>query len=354
MVDKKAVDLSLLRKFAPLGDLRPENLAALSKKAALQTIPAGRPLFVQGGTDKKTYYLVRGDVELRAGTAVVNRLRSDAPEAKHPIAPSNPRRFSAYAITVVEALVFDSDLLDVLLTWDETGIYTVDELTPNAQTDPGDWMTTLLQTKAFHAIPPTSLQAIFMRLQRVPYRAGEVVMKQGDEGDYFYTIAAGRCAVTRDHPLNVAGVKLGELGPGDSFGEIALICDVKRTATVTMLTDGALMRLNKSDFNSLLVEPKLQRISYPEAAERVANGGAKWLDMRLPAEFKSAHLAGAVNLPLHMLRLNLSQLDTSARYVVVCDTERGSAAGTFVLNTRGYDAVVLQGGMPPAGLAGGN
>ena len=353
-MDKKAVDVPLLRRFSPLDDLRPENLAALLKKAALQTIPAGRPLFLQGSTDKKTYYLVGGDVELRAGTAVVDRLRGDAPTARHPIAPGSPRRFSAYAVTAVDALVFDSDLLDVLLTWDETGIYTVDELTPNAHVDPGDWMATLLQTKAFHAIPPTSLQAIFMRLQRVPYRAGQVVMKQGDEGDYFYTIAEGRCAVTREHPVNRAGIKIGELGPGDSFGEIALICGVKRTATVTMLTDGALMRLNKSDFISLLVDPKVQKISYPEAAERVANGKAKWLDMRLPAEFKSSHLPGAINLPLHMLRLNVAQLDQSARYVVLCDTERGSAAGVFVLSTRGYDALALQGGMPPAGLAASN
>ena len=43
-------------------------------------------------------------------------------------------------------------------------------------------MTTLLQTKAFHRVPPSNLQAIFMRMQRVAYRAGEPIVKQGDEG----------------------------------------------------------------------------------------------------------------------------------------------------------------------------
>ena len=353
MIAKETVDVPLLRRFSPLDGLRPENLAALAKKATLQAIPAGRPLFCQGSTDKKTYYLVRGDVELRAGSTVVDELRGNGPEAKHPIAPSNPRRFGAYAITAVDALVFDSELLDVLLTWDETGIYTVDELKPDGHVEPDNWMATLLQTRAFHALPPTNLQAIFMRLQRVPYRAGEVVIKQGDEGDYFYIVTAGRCTVTREHPLNRTGVTLGELGPGDSFGEEALICDATRSATVTMLTDGALMRLNKSDFNSLLAGPKLQRISYSEAAERVANGGAKWLDVRLPAEFQALHLTGAINVPLHMMRLNIKQLDVSVRYIVVCDTGRRSAAGAFVLNTRGYDAVVLQGGLPATGLVRG-
>ncbi len=75
-------------------------------------------------------------------------------------------------------------------------IYEVGELQARirqAANDDSDWMTTLLQTKAFHRIPPANLQAIFMRMQRAPYRAGEVVIKQGDEGDYFYAIVQGKC-----------------------------------------------------------------------------------------------------------------------------------------------------------------
>ncbi|MBK7250310.1 MAG: hypothetical protein IPI06_05355 [Gammaproteobacteria bacterium] len=59
-------------------------------------------------------------------------------------------------------------------------------------------MTTLLQTKAFQRIPPANIQAIFLRMQRVQCRAGEVIIKQGAEGDYFYAIVKGRRAVTRE------------------------------------------------------------------------------------------------------------------------------------------------------------
>ncbi len=62
-------------------------------------------------------------------------------------------------------------------------------------------MTTLLQTKAFHRIPAANIQAIFMRMQQVNFKAGDVVIKQGDEGDYFYVITEGRCAV---HPRDSA------------------------------------------------------------------------------------------------------------------------------------------------------
>ena len=75
------------------------------------------------------------------------------------------------------------------------------------------------------------------------------MIKQGTEGDYFYVVVAGKCVVTRETPLNKEGIKLAELGPGDSFGEEALIAEAKRNATVTMSTDGTLMRLGKTRFS---------------------------------------------------------------------------------------------------------
>ena len=77
-----------------------------------------------------------------------------------------------------------------------------------------------------------------MRLQRVDYRAGEVVIKQGAEGDCLYIIVKGTCVVTRETPLNKEGIKLAELRIGDTFGEEALISETRRNATVTMVTDG--------------------------------------------------------------------------------------------------------------------
>ena len=170
--------------------------------------------------------------------------------------PGLPRKFTARAATDLEYIMIDSDLLDVLLTWDQTGQYEVAELNGDGLDVTGDWMTTLLQTKAFHRIPPANIQAIFMRMQRINYRARDVVIKQGTEGDYFYVVVAGKCVVTRETPLNKEGIKLAELGPGDSFGEEALIAEAKRNATVTMSTDGT------------LDAPRQERL--PDAVERTA------------------------------------------------------------------------------------
>jgi rhodanese-related sulfurtransferase len=254
------------------------------------------------------------------------------------------------ATSPVEYLVIDSDLLDVMLTWDQTGSYEVSELRGEASGG-DDWMTTLLQTKAFHKIPPANIQAIFMRLQQVNYRAGDVVIKQGEEGDYFYVITRGKCVVTRETPLNKEGIRLAELQLGDTFGEEALISEAKRNATVTLETDGSLMRLGKEDVRTLLNEPMLDWVDTAQA-EKIIQEGGQWLDVRLPSEFEAYHNEGAVNVPLYFIRLKLKTLDPAVRYVVCCDTGRRSSAGAFILNERGFQTYVLKGGLNRTGLPG--
>jgi rhodanese-related sulfurtransferase len=208
-------------------------------------------------------------------------------------------------------------------------------------------MTMLLQTKAFHKIPPANIQAIFMRMQQINYKAGDVVLKQGADGDYFYALTRGKCLVTRETPLNKDGIKLAELVVGDTFGEEALISDAKRNATVTMSTDGAVMRLGKDDFRRLLNEPMLDWVSLSEAEEIVKNGG-QWLDVRLPSEFENHHKEGAMNIPLYFIRLKINTLDSTKKYVLCCDTGRRSSAGAYILSERGYHAYVLKDGINAA------
>jgi CRP-like cAMP-binding protein len=343
MLDRP-VDISILTAFSPLDGLKAENLHALARKTQIRELDAGRALFKEGDTEKRTFYLVSGTIELRNDERVMSSIRAGSPEARPPLAPGLPRKFTARALTDVTYIMIDSDLLDVLITWDQTGQYEVAELNGDKAAMTGDWMTALLQTKAFHRIPPANIQAIFMRMQRINYRARDVVIKQGTEGDYFYVVVSGKCVVTRETPLNKEGIKLAELGTGDSFGEEALIAEAKRNATVTMLTDGTLMRLGKQDFQTLLNEPLLQWVSYDQAKQVVAGGG-KWLDVRLPSEFQNLRIDDALNIPLYFIRLKLNALAKDIPYVVCCDTGRRSSAAAYILSERGFEAYVLKGGL---------
>jgi CRP-like cAMP-binding protein len=346
----KQVDIQQLKSFSPIDGLKKDNLHALAKKTKVRDAAPGEALFREGDSEKRTVYVLSGTVELREGQRTVATVVGGSEESRNPLSPVLPRRVSAIAQTAVEYLSIDSDLIDVMLTWDQTGSYEVAELRGD-EGPSDDWMTTLLQTKAFHKIPPANIQAIFMRLQQVNYRAGDVVIKQGDEGDYFYVITRGRCVVTRETPLNKEGIRLAELEVGDTFGEEALISEAKRNATVTMETDGSLMRLNKQDFRTLLNEPMLEWVDKSQADRIVASGG-QWLDVRLPSEFEAYHQEGAINVPLYFIRLKLKTLDPTVRYIVCCDTGRRSSAGAFILNERGFQTYVLKGGLNRTDLVG--
>jgi rhodanese-related sulfurtransferase len=328
MSEERPVDVALLRKFSPLEGMKKENLLALSRKVAIQQLPAGRQLFKEGDRDKHTYWLIAGLVELREGENTVAMIRGGTAEARNPLSQKLPRRQTARAVDPIEYLAVDSELLDMMITWDQTGTYEVSELQAQLSGGSGDdWMTTLLQTQTFHRIPPANIQAIFLRMQRMNCRTGEVIIQQGAEGDY--------C------------LKLAELGVGDTFGEEALISEAKRNATVTMMTDGVLMRLNKKDFRELMNEPLVQWLDYPKAREVVAQGG-QWLDVRLPSEHQNVAIEGSLNVPLYFIRLKISTLDRNRKYVVYCDTGRRSSAAAFILVERGFDAYVLRGGLDAA------
>jgi CRP-like cAMP-binding protein len=350
MSDASTLELSLLRSFSPLDGLKNENVRALARKTTLRDLAQGRVLFKEGDTDKRTYYLVSGAVDLLTEGHVVGTVRGGTGDARHPLAPVLPRRCTARVATDrIEYISIDSDLLDVLLTWDQTGTYEVGELQAGGPAG-DDWMTLLLQSRAFHKIPPANLQAVFMRMQRMAYTAGDTVIRQGEDGDYFYAIVSGRCQVTRETPLNRDGIKLAELGMGDTFGEESLISGAKRNATVSMITDGVLMRLGKDDFNTLLNEPMLHWVSYEEAKAIVAGGG-RWLDVRLPSEFEHCHFEPALNVPLYFVRLKLKTLEQGVQYVVCCDNGRRSSAAAYVLSERGFETRVLTGGIAATDLA---
>lgn len=346
-------ELALLRTFSPFDGMKPESLAAFARKVARKQAPKGRLLFTEGDEERQTFYLVSGSIDLLAEGEIVGSVRSGTPKSKSPLAHVLPRPYSAVVTSDrIEYLQIDSEFLDVAVTLDQTGAYKVMELNGLDENGPGadDWMTALLQTKAFHKIPPANIQAVFMRLQRVDMRAGEVVIKQGDSGDYFYVVVKGSCSVARETPLNKDGVKLAELKMGDTFGEEALISEVKRNATVTMLTDGCLMRLAKDDFHKLLHEPLLEWVDY-ESAKRIAAEGGQWVDVRLPSEFEHYRADGAINIPLHSLRLKMKALDRNRHYIVCCDTGRRSSACAYILSERGYQASVLRGGLGATELA---
>jgi CRP-like cAMP-binding protein len=245
-------DIKQLKAFSPLSGLKRNTLHEVFRKATLHQAKRGQILFKKGALEQRTIFVLSGTVELRKGGDVVETIAAGSDAARNPISPLLPREHTAVAAGVVEVVIIDTEILDSILTWGQTGCYEVDELRGEADKESGDWMTSLLRTEAFQKIPPANIQEIFMRLKQVNYSAGDTIIQEGDEGDQFYVIASGRCMVTRKEAREKKEIELAQLSVGDTFGEEALISGKKRNATVAMLTDGSLMCLGNDDFQTLL------------------------------------------------------------------------------------------------------
>lgn len=338
------IDVADISEFTPFDALKKKNLRNLLPQIEAHQAEQGQTLFKKGDLAKRSVYLLSGTIALVGHDGERRMIAAGTEEASCPIAPVLPRQVTAVAVDDVRYFSIDSELLDVTLTLDQTGIYEVGDFSAEISNGEGDWMTSLLQSKTFQQVPPHCIQMIFNRLERMDFKAGDVVIQQGSDGDYFYIVRSGRCMVTRETAANKGNIDLAELGVGGTFGEEALISQAGRNATVKMLTDGILMRLGREDFQALLNEPTLVMLDAEAAEAAVANSGT-WLDVRVPSEFKSDGKDGAVNLPLYLLRHKLGVLNRETRYVVYCDTGRRSSAASFILNQNGFQTVVLKGGL---------
>jgi CRP-like cAMP-binding protein len=336
-----------LRALSPFESLDGKVLESIFRAAKVRDFTCGDTLFRQGEANDEVLYVLTGLVELQRDGRRIGVVKAGSDEARRPLSKSAIHWHGAEVISRhAQVLAIDATKVDILLTLEQTGAYKVLDIQQDDEglADLDDWMVQVLRSKAFRHISPANIQAMFMRLERVDHCAGDVVIHQGDPGDYFYVIARGRCKVERAMATGTKSVILAELGVGASFGEEALIANCRRSATVSMLTDGTLMRLNKADFQNLCGKPVIRELSLEQARTVIRQGGC-WLDVRLPSEVKTTGIRGALSVPLYMLRLRMDSIPKSKPVVVVCDTGRRSAVAAFVLAQNGHDVSILKGGL---------
>lgn len=341
---KEYLQVKFLKTLEPLGSLSVDKLEEIANKSKIEELPPGRLVFRQGEKDNRSIYLLSGQLELQ----VTGNLRSEVVKAKtvdarYPIAQEWPRPSTCRTKTNAVLLHIDSDLLEILLSEDPSGTYEVTEI--GVEEDPeSDWMLRFLQSPAFLQLPTENIQSILMHLDEIEMKAGTPVIKQGETDDWYYIVKKGKCAVSRRPAPKADEVRLALLGPGDGFGEEALITQGKRNATVTMKEDGILMRLAKTHFHELLVKPMVRSIDHSTMMEKV-KAGAALIDVRTNKEFSENGIKGAQNIPLSMLRIKAKDLNATREHIVYCEDGNQSAAAAFLLAQQSLSVYLLEGGL---------
>ena len=391
MSKKQKITIEELKAFEPISVLSTERLEELQGLVDVEVLGVGVTIFREGDVDNQSVYLLEGDVQMNsvANQNLNAMLTHKDNDAKHPLAEGQPRQQTCIAMTLTKVLRVDNSILDYMMTWDQLAVedeevveepvidktvvietkdsnsaddsekndLSVDNLmasvashsadstpkdleTENESSDEEDgrnWIRRMRHIMAFKNMPPANIKSLLQRMETVAVDENEVIIQQGTLGDYYYVLTEGKALVTRT-------VELATLGAGASFGEEALLSGSKRNASVTMQSPGQLMRLAKADFNELLKEPLLDRVTPDEAQVRVAKGDV-WLDVRHVTEFNHSHLQNALNIPLHELRMRMKELDKKQNYICYCGTGRRSSAAAFLLVQNGFKIVVLIGGV---------
>lgn len=113
-----------------------------------------------------------------------------------------------------------------------------------------DEVNMLKQVPLLSGIAEAKLKLLAFTSERLTYRKGDILFRQGEDGDAAYVILQGRASVLVESPSGE--IKVADLSENSVVGEIAIICDVARTATVRAETQLEVLRITKENFSRLL------------------------------------------------------------------------------------------------------
>jgi rhodanese-related sulfurtransferase len=331
------VDEALLRQFVPMNGLALAHVSQLVPFAGISELHPGDAIPTNFKTSDQAYYVVQGQLELYAGAMLAGSIRGGTEEARFPLSHLQTPFDSARASSAVRLLRVDRARVSALLILEEPSAgATTHRRATRSPLDSRQIIARLLKSQIFSHIPPANVQRLLELAEPVQVHAGDVVIRQGERGNYCYIMMEGRCSMTRRESGEILPRTLGELGPGDS-----------------LRTDGWLRRLSRTQFLQLAGTSSMGQVSLREA-EKLVGRGAKWLDVRLADEHRHDGLPGSVNLPLAEIGGRSRELDRKVPYVMYCNTGQRSIAAASLLREQGFSVCVLEDGLMGRDVHGGN
>jgi len=346
-VDTQSKEGQAIRQLIPLSTIPTSQFETICNKITVETAEANTFLFKRNDTEDNLVYLIQGSVRLQSDNLIVESISSDSESSKFALAHQIPRKIDAITLTKVSFIKLDPNILNTLAsispTQEENSYMAIDE-PKEADSDNDDWMTTLLKSPIFRALPPANLQQIIMALTEVSIPKGDLIIKQGDPGDFYYLIKKGHCLISRKPSVNAKEIKLAQLRAQDTFGEDSLLSGKPRNVSVTALTDVSLIRLSKDKFISLIKEPSLKFINHTQVPSELASGAAL-IDVRSADEYNKQHLAHSVNTPFFSLRMYIKSLNKTKPVIVICKNGKTSEAAAFLLLRNKFSATIIEGGI---------
>jgi len=204
-----------------------------------------------------------------------------------------------------------------------------------------------VQWRLLEGVSAEDVERLVAVSQHCTFRRGQVVFHAGDEGDALHLVSTGRFAIRVGDAL-----LLDVVGPGDAFGELALVSAARRNATVQALSEGETLALQRGAFEALrLQRPAVDRALVVMLAERLRRAGrliveAHFVDAELRVRRRLLELAETFDGPIPLTQEEIAQTAGTSRATVNRVLRDEAASGTIELarsRTTVVDADALRG-----------
>ena len=249
----------LIDALPAFDDLPEEVLSDLAGRVRLRILHTGEPVFRQGDRPDAFYIVRTGSVRIEdedpetSDTRILRTMRRGESFGEMGLLGGHRRQATVRAIGEVELFEVDKGTFDRLLADDmrapEFG-HTMQALAE------------LRELSIFHGLDSEQLNGILEHGEWITATHGDRLVTQGEPGDRFYVIQSGRAEIILD------GTVIGSVSRGMYFGEVALLRNVPRTATVTASTPMRLFALERDGFE-LVVADAFRRGTLRPAADRI-------------------------------------------------------------------------------------
>jgi CRP-like cAMP-binding protein/Zn-dependent protease len=235
--------VELIDALAAFVDLPREILDDLASRVKVRTLGNGQPVFRQGDRATAFYVVRRGSIDIETehpethDVQVLATLGRGGSFGELGLVAAAPRRATARAVGDTELFEVDKGSFDRLLS----DAIEVPDFGHTLQS-----LAELKEMAAFTHLESDSLSELLHHGEWVTASPGTAIIREGEPGDAFYSIHRGQVDVL------AGGRMIGEVGPGGFFGEVALLHDAPRNATVVARTPLRAFRLSRDGFNQTI------------------------------------------------------------------------------------------------------
>jgi rhodanese-related sulfurtransferase len=308
---------------------------------------------LKGRLDRSCYYyLLKGKLTFKTGMLSKKTISSEDKNALFDIGTLLPDDIDIIAAESGHMLSVKIDMMDAALAWTQASEAASESgasankpvpaptISDDAEEE-NDWMSALLAYPLFFNLPPANISRVFALFEKIAVTKGEEIIRQGDEGQYFYALIKGKANVITD---NQHDRPTAMLASGSYFGEDALVSGAPRSASVIMTSDGEVARLDRDSFQSLLQDPVVKYISQEDVGKNLMKRTVRCvlIDVRSREEFEHAPSPNSRNIPCRELRASIAELDRESLYLISPEGGKRSELAAHLMSQANLKAFVIQ------------